>query len=300
MRVHFLSITAILVAFLFVSGAVGCKSNGGDWYKPTSYSFVNPFAKEEADSPRSPTAFANNSKPSLNDQPNLRTPDGGYSTGSNLADAGSGSRAGTSVNSPLDSWGQANPMASQTPPSHLGGYSSVAEPSYLPSYGMEGQIAGNPYGNQYGNVAAPQQSMAHQQGAQQSQPLYHHDPYNAVPQYGQNAPAQNMPYGTSDYLQTSATSNIHQSQPTQQIPTNIYGAEQQGNYAPFGTLSQTDPYGINQQQPTMVPSGYETQPATNPYGGYPGEGVQVASPYPTQSQPYQPPAAGTANYPNYY
>ena len=72
-----------------------------------------------------------------------------------------------------------------------------------------------------------------------------------------------------------------------------------GNYAPFGTMPQSDPYASAIQQPSSY-----NAPATSPagYGGYDmqqsspppytGSGISMASPYPT----HQPPSGGFGSY----
>ena len=241
MRIHFSSIATIIVALLFISGTVGCRSNGGDWYKPGTYSWVNPFEKSSQESPRSSGTLAK-SKPSLNEHPNISTPQGGYSAGASSGEfAASPSSAGTLNSSVADSWGgQHNPMASQVPPSHLSGY-TVAEPSpYPPSYMVEGQ-------NMVGSHSVAAAPMQH--------------PHSQFPQ--EMAQQQNlMPYGPSDYVRTglhqqvnTANTSVYQ-QPAQQTQMGV-----QGNYAPFGVAPQSDPYAAI-QQPAAVPPmgfGYEQQ-----------------------------------------
>ena len=63
-----------LVLLTIVIGVVGCKMNGGPWYKPGSYSMHNPF-KSQDDSHHVTTT-----KPSIGAQPNVTPPPGGYGT----------------------------------------------------------------------------------------------------------------------------------------------------------------------------------------------------------------------------
>ena len=75
MRTQPHSFVTALVLLSLLSGAIGCKNNGGAWYKPNSYSWHNPFkSKEDTLSPYSGSA----AKPSIGAQPNVATPPGGY------------------------------------------------------------------------------------------------------------------------------------------------------------------------------------------------------------------------------
>lgn len=250
MRVYFSSIAAIAVALLFVSGTVGCRSNGGDWYKPTTYSWTNPFAKNSPVTPRPSDAFADakKPKPTLGAHPDISAPQGGYSDASSLANR-SPSPAGTSGGFAPDPWGQQSPPASHTPPNHLGGGYVIAESSsYPPPYVTSEQTAGG-----------QQTSYITQQNT--------------------------MPYGPSDYERTGyhqpVTPGVYQ-QPPQQASMGPYGGmEQQGQYAPFGVM-QNDPYGAIQQPVVVPPAGFgfeQQQPAQAYPQGFPGGGVPVGGPY---------------------
>jgi len=81
-------VTALVLLSLF-SGAIGCQSNGGAWYKPNSYSWHNPFKTgKETISPYSDRTAA--AKPSAVAQPNVTAPPGGYSDKSRDADLQAG------------------------------------------------------------------------------------------------------------------------------------------------------------------------------------------------------------------
>jgi len=249
MRVHFSSVAAVFVAILFVSGTVGCRSNGGDWYNPKSYSWTNPFARDGQESPRSSDAFAN-TKPSLDEHPNISIPPGGYSGEASIANR-STSPARASGGSVADSWGQQSPIASHTPPSHLSGL-TVAEPSPYPPAYMTGMT-----GNHSVAVASQQQHVPqHNQFPQEMAQQHHHL----------------MPYGPSDYVQTGFHQPINNpsvyQHPVQHAPFGVHGGmEPQGNYAPFGTLPQNDPYAAIQQPAATPPTtgfGFEQHPMQAP------------------------------------
>ena len=77
MRTRNHPIVTALVLLSLASGAIGCKSNGGAWYKPDSYSFHNPFKKEDTIPPTYSDRTAT-SKPSIGATPNVSPPPGGY------------------------------------------------------------------------------------------------------------------------------------------------------------------------------------------------------------------------------
>ena len=292
MQVQFSSVAAIFVALLFVSGTVGCRSNGGDWYNPKTYSWTNPFSKEEQESLRPSDALAN-TKPSLDSQPNISSPPGGYTDRT-----GVGGRSGSTAAEPWAA--QQHPMVSQTPPSHLsglGGYTTVAESSSVPSYNpMEGSVSHNNHSMNHHSIAATTQQYA---------PHHNQSPYpqNSYPQQEMWQPQNAMPYGPSDYVQTG----LHQPVNTGVYPQHQHapmgglgGMEhQQGNYAPYGTygtpyqgvMPQSDPYAAVQQPATVPQAGfYDQQMLTPQQGGYPSGAAPAG--FPPQPTYQQQPAGG--------
>jgi hypothetical protein len=266
MRVHFSSIVLIFTALLLVSGTVGCQSNGGAWYNPKSYSWTNPFSKENAAPPYSPNALAN--KPSLDAQPNINTPQGGY-TDKALTANRTGSPGGTASASPPEHWSQQSSMGSQGTPNPYSNY-TVPEPSqYLPYAGAyDGQ----------GAAASPYQY------AQQNP-----SPYQYSPETAQRS--NSMPYG-GDYSVPAGYQPTANHVPVDNFSVNpAAGNYTVGNYPPLGGAHPNDPYIAGVQQPqqsgAVQPTGFGVynQPAS---GSYQSEGVSTASPY----QPYPPPAAG--------
>jgi hypothetical protein len=274
MQIHFSPIATVFVALLFLSGTVGCRSNGGDWYNPKSYAFTNPFAnmsnpfaKDNQAPPFSPDSVAN-AKPSTDSQPNVSVPKGGYTDETYANRAGSAGM--TASNSAPAQWGQQSPMAQQGSPNALGGYTDP-EPSQYAPYSDYARHNATPASSQY----APSQN-----------------PYLYQPEAGQHANSQ-TPSG-NDYMQPNyqATSVHAAQQPASGIQTGAYGAPvQQGSYAPFGTAPQADPYtatqypGVPAQSPVL---GYEQSAPSAPVGlGYPSEYAPATSPY-----QYQPPAIG--------
>ena len=243
MRVQFSSVVAIFIALLFVSGTVGCRSNGGDWYNPNTYSWTNPFARDGQDSPRPSNTFAN-TKPSLDAHPtNISIPPGGYSDGAASIANRSVSPEGVSGSSATDPWGRQNPVASNTPPSHLSGQSgyTVAEPSSFPPAYITGMVGNH-------SVAATHQQQQHiPQHSQFPQEMAHH---------------HMMPYGPSDYVQTGFHQPVNHASahqhPVHHAPMGTHGGgmDSQGNYAPFGTLPQNNSFGAIQQPVAVPPTGF--------------------------------------------
>jgi len=276
MRVHFLSIATIAVALLFVSGTVGCRNNGGNWYDPRSYSLVNPFDRD-AQSSRPSDAFAN-TRPSFGAHPDISVPPGGYSDASSFAGRSAANPSALGGHSP-EPWGHQNQVGSHTPPSHLGGF-TVAEPSHLPTYGhMPGHMSGHvmdgqSFGSHHNHIASAPQQQIHQQHAPPHSQFPHQFPqgveqqqhhigqhHNPMGQHSIGQQQNSMPFGPSDYTQTG----FHQSA-QHQIPAGLHGMEPQGNHA-FGVMPQHGPHSAMQQQAVTVPPagfGFEHQPAHVP------------------------------------
>jgi hypothetical protein len=266
MRIHFSSAVTIFVTLLFISGTVGCRSNGGPWYHPKSYAFTNPFAKDNQAPPYSPSTQAN-TKPSLDSHPNISNPPGGFSDESSLYANRSGSYNGTSSASSSDHGGYPSPVtvASQGTSNPYGGY-SIAEPSpYPPTYAGGQPSATNAAAHQY-------QYQYPSEATQPGNPMpYNYNEYPAGTQY-QATSAVSYPPTT---LNSTSPDNYGSTNPAM------------GNYAPFGAPSQNDPYTAaiqSQSQPPAPPAGsYYNQPAT-PAPYHTSEGVPAGTPY----QPYQP------------
>ncbi len=78
MRTRIQTIVTAFVLLSLVSGAIGCRSNGGPWYHPKTYSFHNPFGAKEAPLFGADESAQANARPSMGEQPNVNTPPGGY------------------------------------------------------------------------------------------------------------------------------------------------------------------------------------------------------------------------------
>jgi len=276
MRVYFSYIVTVSAALLLVSGTAGCRSNGGPWYNPATYSFSNPFGKESPGSPKSSSMA--NTKPSLDAQPNISTPRGGYTDSSSYVDS-SGVSGGTTSSSPPQHWASQSPVAQQNAPNSYGGHTTADPSQYSPYTYTES------YGGPSGELSHAAIGTGSGMGTTASSP-YQYQP-EAV-QHAYNNPS--MPYGEQHTQTAYHATSAYQQQPTNNVPPGAYGnTDQQGQYATFGTTPPSDPY-TAAQQPTAVPPsnfGYD-QPASAPYT-YPSDGVPNASPY----QPYPPPAVSS-------
>lgn len=70
-----------LLVFAICCSLLGCRSNGGPWYKPSTYTFNNPFNKNKAGMYGEEARFAENAPSNLPREgmrPNVSTPPGGY------------------------------------------------------------------------------------------------------------------------------------------------------------------------------------------------------------------------------
>jgi len=278
MRVHFSSVVAVFVTLLFVSGTVGCQSNGGNWYNPKTYSWSNPFSKGNQAS----HAQAN-TRPSLGAHPNISDIPGGYS------DSSFAQQSGTVSATPPDHWEQRSPMSAQSTTHSLGGF-SVAEPSsFPPSYAMGQQHHGTSHPGAMGGAPLPQQQQS-----------------------------DFMPFGHSDYMQTGFHAphavdphqHMHHQQQQQHVQHSFAdqhhaGMSHQmpsGNYAPFGAAQHQvthhhDPHMIQQQHafPQQQHHAFPQQSAAPPMGfghdpmapvPHASQGMPMAAPHHQPQQPF--------------
>ena len=274
MRVHFSFILTLFVALLFVSGTVGCRSNGGAWYNPTTYSFVNPFSN--ASPGNSAPLYASggqNPMPSLDAIPNVDSPPGGY-TGGTLANRNG--TTGTVSSTPPEHW------ATQTSPNPYGGYTDPQPSQYSP-YSSE------PYNVQQGVSPSPYQYAPQGQNPQ----------FSSVPSQYQNM----MAYESTPPGQYQLTNGVNLNGNPQQPVQNTQYETLQSPYDPYAgnpyTGNPGNPQMIPQQQSPPPAGGYnygETTPS--PYGTPPSQpsyaegGMSLATP----PQSYQPQAGGGYNY----
>ncbi|MDR3111471.1 MAG: hypothetical protein LBU65_17505 [Planctomycetaceae bacterium] len=286
-----IKIIALLVTAIAVCGVgTGCKSNGGPWYKTSSYHAYNPFKAPKLDDD-SPSGIAGGDirKPSLDGQANIEIPNGGYAHDSGLSGQDRLS-PNTTVVSP-DGNGY-NPSQIANNP---GGMNSSYQTQALPyDYRQEAPAYANtqvpnatpaPYNNQYANNAGTPQVAMNQQGTPayaQQQQANQIAPVNYMPTngYAPNAPAAGG-YAPQDggFTQQNA---IPPQQPVYQDNNQQLGQPVQGNVStpiqPSYGYSNSDAYQQVPQYPAQ-PNGIAAPPATQ----YPNTGVPQAMP----NDPYQ-------------
>ena len=112
MRTRNNSLLTALALLSLVVGSVGCKMNGGPWYKPGSYSMHNPFKSKDDTAP----AYYATPKPSIEAQPNVTPPPGGYAT---RPERHVQPHYGNTITGGLQS--DADRLAMSGPPVHTGG-----------------------------------------------------------------------------------------------------------------------------------------------------------------------------------
>ncbi|MCL2743868.1 MAG: hypothetical protein FWE67_08455 [Planctomycetaceae bacterium] len=254
---------ALLSAVLLVFGTTGCRSNGGSWYSPKTYSFYNPISKSSnADShSKEGASFAKqDGRPSLDAQPNISAPPGGYANPGKESDFFA-NKQGQKVVQPQYGIGQGNetPMTTAANPYSVPESAVAVYPSGVPA----GAESYNPY------AAVPQGMMAAPYGTTEPatpsgfQPTRYYEPQNAPVQQVVPAGADTVPL----YGNPIAPASTPAVQP------------QQYNYpaapSPYGNAPMT--YGVPAATPAETAPGYMSAPA-----GY------TASP-----SSYQPVSGGT-------
>ncbi|MDR1270988.1 MAG: hypothetical protein LBK82_15845 [Planctomycetaceae bacterium] len=271
------SIVATLVCFSFIFGVIGCRSNGGAWYNPKSYTWHNPFQSNEAPSFDAEGTAHVTPKPSLGSQPNVTPPPGGYTSKDDEARFFAGkSKENGSVLVPqygatLPSDG--NRVASANVPP------AQTTPSYVPADSYNSYGTANNYGAANNNYGVANNGIAAGYQTNPTQTTYQHT--NMYHQYEQ--PATNVPSnqpgvypGTGFQENGTVTPPVYQpsyttpaSAPITAAPNNSQFA---ANYAPFVAPENTATYGTQPATPTY---NNMTQPVPPPNNGY---GVPTATP----------------------
>ncbi len=239
MRSQHRSFFATMIIVSLCCGFIGCKSNGGSWYKPNSYTWHNPFKKAAMEEDEYGQFAEDNSGiklPKDGQIPDLDTPAGGYSndqfarnnTRSNL-----GASTAMSTNAPRTG------IPTTGTPNYSGSTGSYQTPAVAMNNGVQpanyqsqGQTPSSGYYQNNG-----QYTTQAPQGGTMQQPN---------PNYGQ------QPYST----QYPPTSNQQQ-----------YTTPPQGTYDSFGTQTQQQPqngYATGQNNYTSTPSydGSEYRPGS--------------------------------------
>ncbi len=237
MRTQRRSLTIVMLIITVSCGMIGCKSNGGSWYKPSTYSFHNPFKNrhmgEEMD-----YQFADDASPRDGLSPEVSVPPGGYTE----------SRVASS---------QSVTVPNNGVPSATGSRFSVS--NNTPQLAMNQQPAGYSQQQSYQQNPQPtyQQGYAQQQGYSQqpSQGYAQPQEYSQQQAYSQQPAQQQQNYTNSGYDNSGAYS---QAPPSAQstVSQQPYGTQP----ASYGAASQTT-YGYN-----SADASGEYRPGG--YGGY--------------------------------
>jgi len=203
MRRQYRSFVATMIVVSLCCGFVGCKSNGGSWYKPTSYNWHNPFKKpfgggddyglyaEESNGIRYPSQGQN---------PDLTIPSGGYSDervaqNNNIQRTGVPAAGGSLQNQ--------NPAVAMSNPAYQNHTMNPQATNWQTNPYPNNNTQGYPPSNQnYSPNYTPQNNPQQYTGQPQPQPSYQPQPQ---PQYYDNnslgATNQQVPGG---YAQGSA------------------------------------------------------------------------------------------------
>lgn len=253
MRTRTKSIVAALALLSLVSGAIGCKSNGGPWYNPKSYAFHNPF-KEGSEAPpyRGEATAQANAKPSLDAQPHINTPPGGYAK-ADEAEFFAGSQK--AVQTQYGQGTEMNRVASTTYPAPEATPGAYSVPE---SY--------NPYSTPDPAMANYQQTryqQAYEQPANNPMPGSHPAPMTTVP-----APAESMPvYGNpasnpaaAPYGTTTPAASPYpiQPQPAQGQPVASPYANAPATYG----VPAATPYNVDPAAAGAYGNGYTANPSS--------------------------------------
>ncbi|GHT42734.1 hypothetical protein FACS189443_6030 [Planctomycetales bacterium] len=235
MRIYTSTLVTFLVTLMILSGTIGCKSNGGPWYNPKSYTWTGFPKSAGVEKGREAEAFAGNrgnAKPSLETQPSVSTPPSGYTSGGYVANNNDDSRfhgqnsysipvtseSRTASPAPYGGYSVASDNAVSSPyPSSIAQTSAAlpvqtAQPSAAANYQYPGDaasLATNNTGIYQGQSFVPTSATAHAQpvGAYQTAPATpnSYSPYDASASvnYGQANPVpQTAPagYGAAEQL----------------------------------------------------------------------------------------------------
>ena len=219
MRRQHRSFLAMMIIVSLCCGFIGCKSNGGRWYKPTSYSWHNPFKRTvvEEDEYGMLADDSNGIRlPKENQTPELDTPAGGYSRNANTVAT------------------NANPAARTGVPAPATGYYGSAQPQANPAVAMNGGVQQTTYNPQQYQTQAP--AVNQQQY------------YNPAPQNTAAMQNVNPNYGAGYQQPNAATyQNPYPPQPTNQ-QYNTAPAQYAPTQDAFGAVQPSTGYATGQNQ----------------------------------------------------
>ncbi|MDR1925534.1 MAG: hypothetical protein LBQ66_14270 [Planctomycetaceae bacterium] len=281
-----------IVLVMLVIGATGCKSNGGPWYSPGTYSLYNPFQLENhKDRVDSPTPSENNriAKPHLEPRSDIRTPEGGYqenSGGNSLVNADTKLQRTNSYVAGTD-YNHAAPSVHGTPgafdPSTNGYVNTALHNADTYNTGVDQRV--------YNNSQPPVQPVGTQPAGGYSLPAsYQTDQRYEAPPYNNYAPNSNSPTGNANVTPANYPGYPSGSEYPPTIPSNTTGSNPvagpfaampaSGQMPVAGSGGYAQPVGQYPTNPISAPAGAATpnnygaaQPSNNPNpipsnGGY--------------------------------
>jgi hypothetical protein len=271
MRIRRESIFVTLVCFSLIFGMIGCRSNGGAWYNPKSYTWHNPFKSNEAPSFDAEGTAHASTKPSLGAQPNVTPPPGGYDESRSIA--GNGKKEGSSAVVPQ--YGAQYGVGTLSADSNRVASANTPTTPSTPGYVSDRSYSS--YSSTNNNLVA---------SGPQATPAPHYQPTNFYYPDQQQTPTipSNQPgvYPGAVYQGSGSPENGGAVPPAYQpsynatpvTPTTVPNPQATTNYSPFGASENTAAqpnYGV---QPS-IPA-YSAQPVPPPTNNY---GVQTATPY---------------------
>ena len=232
MRRQHRSFLAMMILVSLCCGFVGCKSNGGRWYKPNSYSWHNPFKRAAVEEDEYGMFAEDNNGirlPKDGQTPELDTPAGGYSKNSNAVATNMDSAPRTGVPAPANS----------------GYYSGTQmQQQANPAVAMNGGIQQTTYPQpqQYQTPAPVANQQYYNQTPQNTAPVQ-----NANPNYGTNYQQPNVATYQNQYPPQSVNPPVSQ---TYTAPAQYPPAQDA-----FGTTQQPSGYATGQNTYSTTPNG---------------------------------------------
>jgi len=191
-----------MVVVSLCCGFIGCKSNGGSWYKPSSYAWQNPFKNhgnfEDDEYGKYAEANQGTRLPKDRQTPDLTIPPDGYSS------ERTAQTANRSANVSAQQTGVGGYPQSQNTPVALN-QGGTYQPNQSVNYTPQGQqgMQQNPqyppnYGSPQGNMAGPNTNYQQSQGYQPAQGYPPQGTYNNP---GPTYSPTNPPYQTQQMQQ---------------------------------------------------------------------------------------------------
>lgn len=282
---HHIRTIAILVTVLAACGTgIGCKSNGGPWYKKSSYHYYNPFRMPHPDSEYGEDRFADTDRPSLNTHANVEAPLGGYTQPGSVTTVASTPDMGGGVSNSSYHPSQV-PLSPYSPANYNAMQASAAGNQFPQTPMQQGQpatVAGGSY-----PMTTPGGYSTPDGGIESSYPQV------AMSQQAGSYPQNSYPQGS--YPQAAATTpgypaqNYPQSGYPQSQPAATTTQPMQGGYPAMATPDQTQHSYMNGAN-YAAPQTPQATPAASPF-----DSAYPATASPNDLYQYRP---TTGTYPN--